>query len=176
MCIRDRFGSWLLDIALRQLSLSSISKDSEAAFHAAHAGIECARLRDTASGITPYAIPYQSLSDPYSIVPCMGAKMSSEVRDIDSKSGGFNNNQKALYQYEYDWAGLCSSISVYKYYKADDGDSNTVGPDRSEEVTDLKTPCPENSTCTIIKSRGYSDECDNIGLPGTIEREVVSIY
>ena len=95
-------------------------------------------------------------------------------------STGATNNSKAEYHSKYNWAGvdLCTAVSVYKYYKIDDGDSdNADGPDRSGEVPSLKNkPCPEDSTCTIIKSRGYSDTCANINFPGTIVREVVSIY
>ena len=159
--------------------MSNISKDSETAFHAAHAGIECARLHDLSSNPTPYQVTsYQQLSNPHLRVPCMGANTSLTVRDINNESDDLTAapHYKALYQYEYDWAGLCSSVSVYKYYESRGDDGNDNGPDRSGEVHGLNKLCPEGSICTIIKSRGYSDTCDNIDLPGTIEREVVSIY
>ncbi|MFW6210467.1 MAG: hypothetical protein ACOC4E_03185, partial [Patescibacteria group bacterium] len=37
-------GAVLLDLTIKQVQLSSTAKDSEIAFHAANAGMECARF------------------------------------------------------------------------------------------------------------------------------------
>ena len=165
-------GLSLLDIALRQLSLSNINKDSEAAFHAAHAGIECIRLIDTDGAPPEFNSPSNTHYNP--TTGCMG---DTAVNTGATNNDVYGEGLKAEYHSDYDWAGLCTSVSVYKYYEASGADSDNRGPTRENEVSDLRNPlCPEDSTCTIIKSRGYSDICANINLPDTIEREVVSIY
>ena len=179
-------GLSLLDIAIRQLALSNISRDSETAFHAAHAGVECARFHNI-SVAAPYEVPYAVLA-PIDIPSCMGSTGTSTTESGDKTPPSNYEGNKALYEYNYTWGSvgqeLCSSISVYRYHEPTTGPGSDTdgggtedndGPDRSEEVRGLGN-CPEGSTCTIIKSRGYSDKCSNIDLPDTIEREVVAIY
>ncbi len=154
-------GLSLLDTAIRQLALSNISKDSEIAFHAAHAGMECARFIDITNKELFTVSPYSPIS-----TKCMEGLATTSIGEVTSSGSG----DKARYEYKYDWGTspglLCSSVTIYKYED---------GADRSGEVPSL-AQCPEDVTCTTIKSRGYNSPCNQINDSLTIEREIVIIY
>ena len=67
-------------------------------------------------------------------------------------------------------------VSVYKYYST----SGTLV--RSVHGVDLGGtggPCPANSECTIVQSRGYNVDCATLNAgtnARTVEREYTLVY
>lgn len=157
-------GLILVDITLKQLTLSGTGRDSEIAFHAAHAGAECAQYTRYSNspadfkGSSPtleYCLGNTSVGGDYSLV-------TSRVH---------------LSQYELDWTagsdGRCTQIDMYLF----DAANAQVSYDIEAYDQDINEVCPQGSICTFVLSRGYSRSCDVVNAPGNtdfiIQREVI---
>lgn len=144
----------LLNITLKQYKLAGIAKDSEMAFQAANAGIECAA--------------YNDLSDKFDIpggnsMSCFGTVSAGVVNNLVSSGG----EQK--FRFAWGTPTVCTDISVYKFY-------NPVANEDMSGVTGGVQTCPMGSECTVIKSRGYNTACTDLGNTRTIEREIMQTY
>lgn len=152
----------LLNITLKQYQLSGVSYASEVAFQAANAGMECALYHDW-------------VHDEFD-VPGNGTQQSVEASvdcmDLINVSSGVLAESGEEQPFEFTWNGVCTKVSVYKYY--DDGagisDTNVV-----VEGESVKT-CPEDSECTVIQARGYNVACGDIGSGRVVEREYTQVY
>jgi len=166
-------GLSILDLTLKQLRLSTNSKDSEIAFHAANAGMECARYwRGRAS---------TTIEAGLNIIPqCFGANaVNVSVESINTVGTGAAHH----YEFESTWGATgsirCSAMTILSIVSDIDeetvidlADMVAVIPGYPEETEDYA--CPSGGVCTFIASRGYSKACgDPINTPGTIEREVL---
>jgi len=184
----------LLGVTLKQYQLAGISYDSEVAFQAASAVIECALHHDyELFPNSPFNVPSDPLGPnvfaKQSVRPsmtCMGITVQSTVRpndpwyswDLDTVNhlAMIGNEQ----YFQFDWGNTCSEVSIYKFLEpvALDPDTNAnwavmVGN------TDFRpgSPCPEGSTCTVVQARGYNVSCANINTaPRVVEREYTQVY
>jgi len=160
----------VLDVTLKQLRLSSGSRDSEVAFHAANAGAECAlywrRMQqanfEDGSNIT---------------VNCFGLGNITLVND-------FSGPESNTYRYKgfFSWSPMtsdnrCTEITIM-----------TINPDFSNpiSISPMNTyipgypasgkTCQVGGRCTIISSQGYNRACPAGSNPfpvGTVQREVL---
>ena len=164
-------GVVILDLSVKQVRLATTTKDSEIAFHAANAGMECARFwrRDQNEQMTTGAI-----TDP---IECFGTSygpVTAAVADVDDVDDG------AGYVYEYDitWASgeRCTSITTVVAVGEPGGDGVVVidmetfipGYPGGDQLT-----CDEFSQCTVVAVQGYNQPCSRKASFGTIEREVL---
>jgi Tfp pilus assembly protein PilX len=160
----------VLDVTLKQLRLSSGSKDSEVAFHAANAGAECA--------LYWRRIQQANFEDGSNItLNCFG---SGSV----PLSNVFSGPQSRTYRYRgsFSWSPVtgdnrCTEITIM-----------TINPDFNDPITispmntyiagypaSSKT-CQVGGRCTIISSQGYNRSCPtglNSFPVGTVQREVL---
>ncbi len=161
-------GLSVLDLTLKQLRLSTNSKDSETAFHAANAGLECGRywrevdLAVMESGLT--------------VSPsCFNASAANtSVVDLNLSPG-----DAFLYNMDFTWgvtgAIRCSQISTLVMVS----DTTATATISNMDTLILGYPygatkeCEPGGRCSVISVRGYSRDCANISLPGTVEREVL---
>ncbi len=172
-------GLTVLDLTLKQLKLSTNSKDSETAFHAANAGLECARYwRNVASD----AIEVGNNFNPSCFgLPSLGSVSADEDTDV---SGG---GEDYVYRFESTWGTAptqrCSEMTMLVIV-ADISELSEIDADELQaifpgypvgdlEETDDKLVCESGSFCTIISSKGYSRSCESNNLPGTVQREVL---
>jgi len=174
----------LLNVSLKQYQLAGIAYSSEIAFQAANAGMECVLYHDfPKTGTSTFAVP--GTGGEQSTVPqvaCMGAGATSIV---DRPNGSYNDNNlngRAVsgeeQSFQLNWgsgSGVCIDVSVYKYYST----SGTLV--RSVNGVDLGggDPCPANSECTIVQSRGYNVDCATLTAgvsPRIVEREYTLVY
>lgn len=161
-------GLVIIDLSIKQVRLASTTKDSEIAFHAANAGIECARFWRRQASTTLTA------GDATNNIECFGQSVNLPVTaPLTSGAGG----EAFLYEYEFTWnAGQsCTSIKKVVAVSAING-SVTVNnmqthipgyPDGNTLV------CPVASECTIVSSQGYNRECSQKEGFGSIRREVL---
>lgn len=181
-------GLVILDVTIKQLRLSTNSTDSEIAFHAANAGMECARFwrreeRDTIEG-DEFADPVVDPGGSMSGVSCFGAGPVSYDDDtipVTSSSDG----EAFVYEYEFSWAGdtRCSEIDMVVaaadiFAGASAGNGVTVDADdmvaaipgypAGEDLT-----CAAGSFCTVISVKGYNRGCGEKNSFGTVQREVL---
>jgi len=173
-------GLSMLDLALKQVRLSSNAKDSEIAFHATNAGVECAQYWRLVKKIDMErgggGIP----------VTCFGASavnVSPETASIVTNHNA--NNNAFLYNYNFTWGAAgdrCTKISTLVA-------SSSVANSDALEITEAnmisKFPgypatggftCDPGSQCTVISVRGYNKPCASIGGYGVVEREVLLQY
>lgn len=174
-------GLSMLDLALKQVRLSSNAKDSEIAFHATNAGVECAqywRLKEKDK---------MEKGDTVNNVSCFGAPgVNVSPLGASLVIGGGNANKDAyLYSYEFEWGSAndrCTKISTLVA-------SSSVANPLALEITDtdmrsmfLGYPvtgnftCDPGSQCTVVSIKGYNKPCGSIGGYGVVEREVLLQY
>jgi Tfp pilus assembly protein PilX len=160
-------GLTILDLSLKQIKLSTNSRDSEIAFHAANAGIECSRYWRAFRDIE------QETGSPFSPTCFEVAIGSQSATDVSPSGPG----SAYLYEYEVTWGtpNRCSQMSVLTI-NSDAGASTTIANISTiipGYLTSVDKECGPGGRCTIIASRGYSRNCNDINLIGTIEREVL---
>lgn len=168
-------GLSILDLSIKQVQLSSNAKESELAFHAANAGMECARYwrRDQSDQI----------ETGQSIAPeCFGSDaIPSNVpgQSITCSSG---NCDGEIFQYEYDFTWgtgseeRCTRINMVVATAEPDGGGVTIAgmtnliegyPGGSNKV------CEAGSRCSTISVQGYNLPCSNTNGYGVVQREVL---
>jgi hypothetical protein len=146
-------GISILQVSVNQINLSATARESEIAFQAAHAGLDCQwywRLEkkdDYANGINP-------------IINCFGIEPAGSGVRVPRGTGGGD-----YYRYvnEFDWGdpGRCTETTLH-ILKANDRDEFVVnGLGDGIGINGNKT-CPAGNICTVVVSTGYNRACDEI--------------
>ncbi len=164
-------GMSLLDISLKQFKISGIGLDSEMAFQAANAGVECVRYWDkeddsfTVNNVGP--LKRISCMDDVNKKVCILNPPGNNC--LGGPPGTPDSGEEVKLQFEWTNSGytLCTDISVWKF--------DSPLPSSMLAAGSLDT-CPADVKCTIINSRGYSRACDKIDSLRTVERELFVRY
>ena len=159
-------GLSLLNITMKQFTLSSIARDSEVAFHAANTGIECMRYwrQDPATETDML----NGGSAPSS-VDCGGSGYN-RISATDNHSGSVFN-----YQYRFDKTDTndqCIETSIYLLDATGGAINNFSLADEGLESID----CSNGNVCTALFSRGYNRPCGDLGSIRTVQREITVTY
>jgi len=165
-------GLTILDVTVKQMSLSTNSKESESAFHAANAGLECIqhwRLKD--------ADDFE-VGDSVSVT-CFGLP-DKTLTAVSLPSGVLTpHGDLHLYETEFTWnssAGdRCSEITMFIINSSDSEKAEVQG------IKDIfpgypygpRKDCEISGRCTVTAVRGYNKSCSNKNTTGTIQREVL---
>ena len=155
-------GLTILNSALKQLVLSDISLESERAFHAAYAGVECAQYWNNAD---TWDVGASTLS-----IRCMS-------QDVTTNNSPLDYHADDVFTAQFDWSVLgsapeyqmCTDFTVYKYYDALATTLMTILPVPDSDP--IKT-CNIGVECTVVVSRGYNRSCANLADVRTVEREI----
>ncbi|MCA9354058.1 MAG: pilus assembly PilX N-terminal domain-containing protein [Candidatus Kaiserbacteria bacterium] len=172
-------GLAILDLSIKQISLSTNSKQSEIAFHAANAGMECAHFwrreesdaMELGNNISPDCFGVNS--DPVSVAPT----------DLGGLGDVAGDGEAFLYKYTFSWPSgtpdRCTSVTALVASSTPLGVGTTVNnvethvpgyPDGNSFV------CESGSRCSVISVRGYNYPCSAIAggnTRGIVEREVL---
>jgi type II secretory pathway pseudopilin PulG len=164
-------GLTVLDLSTKQIRLSTNAKDSEVAFHAANAGMECARYwrrqrsnemerGETLTGVGCFAPP------DITVVP----------QEITSGVSGDGEVYK--YDYSFTWAGdtRCSQITTLVASSTSQGSGLTIGNMTTlvpGYPTGSSKTCAAGERCTVLSVRGYNKPCNSASGYGTVQREVL---
>jgi Tfp pilus assembly protein PilX len=176
-------GLAILDLSIKQVRLAATTKDSEIAFHAANAGMECARFwrRDQSAeminGSSTAAIECFSATatevDPSNNSDVSAAGVVSDAGTADTNGSG----DAYVYEYEFTWNSnqSCTTITTVVAVSSlsngvDVTNMQTLIPGYSEGDT---LSCPESSQCTAVSVQGYNRPCSQKTSFGTIQREVL---
>ncbi len=169
-----------LNLSIKQVRLSTDTRDSEVAFQAANAGLECIRFwsRQAADAFEQ--------GDGVEI-QCFGSG-SSSPETVDRIEEG-DDGSAFLYEYQLSWGDSgfgerCSQMRFVVMNADIEGDglsiSNAVMRDSlpGYPVLDEPTQCETGGRCTIFSSQGYSTSCPPSGIDGafplgTIQREIL---
>lgn len=162
----------ILNVTLRQYQLSGIARASEMAFQAAQAGTECAMYVDIQND--RFDIDEGGTPRPPTSLSCFGQPAENDLANgVDGVTSGEEQ------RFRFEWSGVCTEVSVYKFSRTGVGNSEMAGV--LGVTPGPNTKCPEGDAsspieCTVIKSRGYNTTCGNLSNPRTVEREITQRY
>lgn len=167
-------GLSVLELSIKQIKLATNARDSEIAFHAANAGMECSRYwrrinaleMETGQSVTPV---------------CFGSAANPSTIPAPSPVPGTVGNGEAFqYDYEFTWGtGLntrCTEITTLV------ASSTLPGAGLTINNMDTIIPgypggnskfCEAGTRCTVISVRGYNRPCSAVSNYGTVQREVL---
>ena len=165
----------IVELSLKQLKLSVDSTDSEIAFHAANAGLECARYTRRKESDA-----FEAGTDV--VFNCFGSSVTVKKGTL----GGIvtNPNPAPVYRYrrDIDWGTApnqrCTSMDIISIV----ADSEiTIGGPLSQSLKRLITGydaadtkiCYAGERCTIMSVIGYSSVCSATSSLGVLKREIL---
>jgi hypothetical protein len=164
----------LIDLTIKQLRLASVSRDSEVAFHAANAVVECARFHRNSPA---FSNDFES-GNPVDI-NCFN---TGDQEVIPIPAGSPTSFQ---YAFRVDWsvgsAARCSVVNMITISPPIGGAVESV-PNMPVLIPGYPVntkECPPGGRCTVISAQGYNQSCavavDNPagGEFGVIQREVL---
>ncbi len=167
-------GLSMLDLSLKQIRLSTNSKESETAFHAANAGMECAKYWRRAAST--------SMELGQAITPdCFGGTLNSNTVSQLTVADVTGNGEVFQYQYEFTWGvdASCTQINTLVASSTILGLGVTTTnmtthipgfPDGNDKY------CEAGARCTVVSVRGYNRPCNTATGFGTVQREVLLQY
>lgn len=171
-------GLSILDLSVKQVRLATNARDSEIAFHAANAGMECAQYWRRKEALN------MEVGNPIGVA-CFGTGPSENtVGDIKAAdvSGSVTGDGEAFqYNLKFTWGSpaRCSALNIV-VATADEGGSGMIINDMTAVVPGYPNgttkTCAAGARCTVTSVRGYNRSCDTISTFGTIEREVLLQY
>ena len=152
-------GLSIITITLKQLQFSNIGRESEIAFFAADAGMECGLYYDysTNGGHFDFGTGNSTIS-------CMGGNININPSAIVASTQTVN--------FQTTWGTsptVCADVTVKKYFNA----TSPVSIDAS--AGDI---CPAGVTCTRTVSKGYNVACSAISTSNlrTVERTLKAVF
>lgn len=170
-------GLSILEISVKQVRLSTNARDSEVAFHAANAGMECARyIRRSSQALMEVG---------QSITPtCFGVGPDAGQNSVQTLSGANVSGSGGAYRYDYSftWGDgssggeRCTEATTLVIVADLPGAGVTVNnmathiPGYQDGATKF---CEAGARCTIISVRGYNRTCSAASTVGTVQREVL---
>jgi hypothetical protein len=165
-------GVSLLHVSISQINLASTARESEIAFQAAHAGVDCLWYWRYASATE---LPFIQSTNPAPTFSCFSKSPYTKAYLRENVTGGFIDT----YSYRFSWgSGLtgdrCSEIDMYIMQPAGAAtiSKNFVNVNKGIGNGGQKN-CPAGNLCTIIVSRGYNRVCSDINSSiFTIQREL----
>jgi Tfp pilus assembly protein PilV len=163
----------LIELTIKQLRLSTGSRDSESAFHAANAMVECIRYWRVEE-----ADAFEDGTGDTLSLQCFGTTGSPTLTDLTPGNG---SDDIYAYNLQMQWSGginRCSEVDMVTV---------SVEPDAAGDVTVTEATiatgvpgyaggdvvCPPGGRCTIISSLGYNQPCTGINSLGTVQREIL---
>ena len=175
----------IVELTLKQLSLSVDSTGSEIAFHTANAGLECARYSRRSDANAYETTPFNTMR-----FPCFGKNTTPSVTTVDPATNSVaalapsNTGTVRRYQASIDWGGAtprCSDINmvtmVMNINASGNGIIGAAGVNTLKNIFpnygfDTKT-CEPGGRCTIVAVTGYNSTCTNKDNPDTLRREIL---
>ena len=167
-------GLSILNITLKQLTLSSTVRDSETAIHVAQSALECIRFYRKAP------VTGDEFLDGGTILPSISCSSIATLVAAGSSAStpiSITGGTVYKYVYQFDWelgtAGIaddaCSETSLYHI----DASINT-GPASYNFINEGidNITCTSGRMCTVIFSRGFNRQCSDIVSIRTVQREM----
>lgn len=165
-------GLTVLDLSLKQVRLSTNAKESEIAFHAANAGMECARYwRRVASS---------TMETGGSFMPnCFSGTVTRAVPFPEQiTTGVVGDGEVFRYSYAITWTtgNHCSQITTLVASSTTGGAGLTISnmPTLVTGYPDGNTKtCAAGERCTVLSVRGFNRPCTSMTGYGVVQREVL---
>lgn len=183
-------GLTMLTVTTKQLTLSSISRESEIAFQAAMAGLECISFHRRA-----LEVDYVDPNPTAPAIRCFDVN-DDGTRQEDHVAININDGYVNVFNYRFDWEtspGVnerCTETDLYMMVNTKTAPPCNPAVPGSCDITfdfdaynvdavgnnGVKT-CRINGVCTVAVSRGYNKSCEDVdkGL-ATVQRELTSEF
>lgn len=177
-------GMTILDLSIKQVRLSTNAKESEIAFHAANAGMECARYWRRAEAdkmeigdvVSPSCFDQSPNPNTVSAIP------AGALGDANPHVVG--DGKAFKYSYDFTWGPTndrCTKINTLVASSSSQGLGMTIthmkdiftGYPTTTADPDPSSFCEPGSRCTVISVKGYNRPCSTANGYGTVEREVL---
>jgi len=164
-------GLSVLDLSIKQIRLSTNAKDSEIAFNAANAGMECARYWRRAES--------DDMEAGLTIAPDCFDVSADSLSVTEITSGVTGEGDVYQYEYEFTWGGAkprCTQVNTIVATSTAQGaglsisNMTTLVPGYPDG--NVKT-CGAGNQCSVISVKGYNRPCSTVSGFGTIQREVL---
>ncbi len=156
-------GLSLLDVTVKQISLSATTRESEIAFQAAAAGMDCLVLARNR-----YSVDSQIDGSSFD-VNCLDVLISFNDDNTDLT--------RQYYADTYDWTlpsgqNVCIGFEM-TVIDATEGDETYVQPNGAGSLV-----CQSGRVCTFAYSRGYNHSCSEIQTGGSflVQRELTAVF
>lgn len=173
----------IVDLSIKQLQLSSDTTNSEIAFHASNAGLECARYTrnfksdDFESG-SP--VNFRCFGDNSNV---NGSSPAITLRKgVGYATPAVVGTDVSVFRYvkSIPWGDInskrCSEMNILTIMATTTVQVGAVGNSIKNIIptyeTDTKV-CEGGSSCTIISVTGYSSLCTATSSPGTLKRVIL---
>lgn len=165
----------VIELTIKQLNLTVTARDSEIAFHAANAGLECARyVRRVASS------SFEVVGTPLDTIDFECFNRTQEL-DLVSNGGLSTSGNGELRRYygEVTWGtgDRCSIVDILVMIVPDTETSdfsitNLHNTYQGFPQGDTKS-CSPGARCTVAQVIGFNKGCSNTSLEGTVRREIL---
>lgn len=166
-------GLSVLELTLKQVRLSTNSKDSEIVFHATNAGLECARYWLNKEATT-------SIEIGANISPtCFG--VSSNPSTVSKTSPVATGGVAYKYEMDFTWGSApterCSKMTILTLVSTPSATTTVNGMSGVSGVIPgypgTEKKCGPSGRCSVISIQGFNRACSMIDSPGTLQREVL---
>lgn len=158
-------GMSILQISISQITLSSTSRESEFAFQASHAGVDCLwywRNEESAD--------YIALNGTFPVISCFGERALTAVRSTLMSN---SNGHAKSYSYVFEWGDPLRCTAVEMVVMNAVSGNITLYFENVAVGEDGTKVCSTGNTCTVIVSRGYNRGCNEIGTSiFSLQREI----
>lgn len=160
-------GVSILDVSINQINLSATARESEFAFQAAHAGMDCMQFwRTERSSRYTGSLPNANID-------CFGVNASPSTKGATQVvTGGIVDK----YDYQFNWGSpaRCTQVEMY-VINAQTGNvtythptNNAVGTNANGVIT-----CRMGTSCTVVTSSGFNRSCSELASSiYSVEREL----
>ncbi len=162
----------IIELTLKQVALAVTARDSEIAFHAANAGMECVRYM---SRMASSSIANRDNNIRFY---CFGQEqqIGRQNRSL-SVSGGDGDVTHYAGLVTWNTGDRCSSVDMV-VMQVDEGETSDMVINNLETIypgfpaADNKS-CTPGSRCIVAEVTGYNKPCNAITEPGTVRREIL---
>jgi Tfp pilus assembly protein PilX len=167
----------IVELSLKQLALSVDSRDSEIAFHAANAGLECARYtRRNASSSFENGANSATLKC-FGVSTTIVKVATTSIAVATTSNGAIGKIFR--YQKSVSWGGnRCSEIDVITMVVSTSSPASLImaplsGKSLFPGYPTATKSCAAGGTCTIASVAGYNSLCSATSTDGVLKRQVL---
>ncbi len=171
-------GVSILKISVNQVALSTTARESEFAFQAAHAGVDCMTYwrNEKATEYTEQRTTSEFVAASTPSIHCFGFGTDNDnsfkLRLVEDGASGTIDQ----YYYQFDWGSplRCTKVrlAIINAYAGD----FTIEPNLFVGNTAEKI-CTEGTVCSVVVSDGYNRTCSEVGTSiYSVQREITQEF
>ncbi len=167
-------GVSILHVSVNQINLSATARESEFAFQAAHAGVDCLMYWRNEKSLE-FIDVLGTLNNP--ATNCFGGVPIATSKRSYVPTSGIGYVREYVNKFQWGSPARCTDVSMYVINAY--GTNNAVvnfGVNRGVGNNGVKT-CNAGTVCTVVISAGYNRACNELDSTiFSVQREIVVEY